>query len=338
MSTKLRVQRLTLRYGRILAFILGVLGLVAMASGGYVYATPPSETVSERVDAQTVSASIEHSAEVTGETRLYDQGEQLVDSSAYLFAATPAVEFAAVTDAPSGTAVDQRLTVELTATNNGEVFWSEQQLLGTRSQEVDGGAARVSTTLNVSALREEVRATRAELGDAGVLNVRLNLTVAYDTGLYESRLVVTSPIVMTESAYWFNPDLSDSNEHFRTTERTVQSQPDLATVLMLEVVGLVSLAGAAVIVLNRRTEDLAEVETALAHERYEEWISDGELPTQTDKKYVHINSLEDLVDVAIDSNKRVLHDVELNTYAVIDGDLIYYHTTDRSMIDSWLGV
>lgn len=338
MSTVLRAQRLLLRHGRSLAIVLGVVGLLAIAAGGYVYATPPSKTITERVDVQTVSATIHHSAVVTGETTLYDQDERLVDSSAYLFSATPKIEFDAVANAPSGTAVEQRLTVDLSATNNGEVFWSERRLLGAGSQEVTGGEAKLSTALNATHLQQQIQATRAELGDVGVLNVRLNYTVAYDTGQYQGRLVVTTPIVMTAGAYWFNQDLATSNEHFRSVERTVQSQPDLTTVAALELLGIAALVGAVALIATRRREDLTEVETALAHDRYEEWISAGELPTQTDKKYVHINSLEDLVDVAIDSNKRVLHDLELNTYAVVDSDLIYYYTTDRSQIDSWLGV
>lgn len=338
MSTSLRVKRLLLRQGQTLAILLAVVGVLAIAAGAYVYATPPTETVTERVDEQSVSAGIEHSARVTGQTSLYSQGERLVDASAYLFSATPEVNLDAVVRAPSGTEIDQRMTVELTATNNGEVFWSDRHLLGTRSQEVSGGEARLSTTLNVSEISQQVASTRSELGETGILSTRLNLTVAYDTGTYQGELIVTSPIVLTESAYWFNQDLSSSETHFQERTRTVQAQPDLATVAGLELVGVLALFGAGVLILRRRREDLSEIETALAHERYEEWISEGELPTQTDKKHVHINSLEDLVDVAIDSNKRVLHDIELNTYAVVDGDLIYYYTTDRSMIDSWLDV
>lgn len=338
MSTNLRVKRLLLQQGRILAVVLGVIGILSMAAGGYIYMTPPTETVTERVDQQAVSASIEHSARVTGQTTLYDQGERLIDASAYLFAATPQVRLDAVVTAPPGTDTNLRLTVELEATNNGEVFWSEQQLLGTRNQQVSGGEASVTTALNVSRLSEKVSTTRAELGETGLLSTRLNLTVTYDTGTYQGELVVTSPVVMAQNAYWFDQDLTDSNEHFRTVERTVEAQPDLETVFGLEIAGIVALGGAAALIYGRRREDLSQIETALAHDRYEEWISEGELPTQTDKKHVHINSLEDLVDVAIDSNKRVLHDTELNTYAVVDGDIIYYHTTDRSMIDSWLDV
>lgn len=338
MSTRLRAKRLVLQQGRLLVILLAVVGILAMASGGYVYATPPTETVTERVDEQTVSTEIRHAAEVSGPTTLYDRGERLVDASAYLFSAAPVVQLTVISVGPPGTDVNQRLTVELSATNNGEVFWSDRQLLGTRSQEISGGEASLSTSLNVSRLSQQVASTRSELGDTGVLNTQLNLTVSYDTGEYQGQLMVTTPIVLTESAYWFDQDLTDEAQHFRTTERTVQSQPDFTLVAGLEVVGLVALVAAAALYVSRRREDLTEVETALAHERYEEWISAGEVPTQTDKKFVHINSLEDLVDVAIDSNKRVLHDVELSTYAVVDGDIIYYHSTDRSMIESWLGV
>jgi hypothetical protein len=70
-------------------------------------------------------------------------------------------------------------------------------------------------------------------------------------------------------------------------------------------------------------------------ERYAEWISNGEFPTDTDKRYVTISSLEDLVDIAIDSNKRVIYDETLDAYGVADGDIVYYYG-DEGDIDSWL--
>ncbi len=341
MSTQLRAKRLLLRQGQTLALVLATLGLLSMAAGGYVYATPPSELVTERVDVQTVSAEIQPSAVVTGETALYDRGERLEDPSAFLLRATPVATLRTVAEVPSGTAVevDQRLTLELSATHNGEVFWSERSLLGARSQRVSDGTATMTTELDVAQLGQSVSDTREELGDVGVLRTRLNLTVSYDTGTYEGQLTVTSPVSITENAYWFDRELSTSTEHYRTVSRTVRAEPDMATVAGLELVGVGALAAAgAVVALRRREEDVDELETALAHSRYEEWISEGEFPTQTDKKFVHINSLEDLVDVAIDSNKRVLHDPSIDAYAVADGDLIYYHTLDRLAIDTWLDI
>jgi hypothetical protein len=51
---------------------------------------------------------------------------------------------------------------------------------------------------------------------------------------------------------------------------------------------------------------------------------------------VTINSLEDLVDIAIDCNKRVIFDDSLEVYAVADGDIVYYYSENNQRLDSWL--
>ena len=341
MSAQLRARRLLLHRGRSVAVGLVLLGLLLVAAGGYVYATPPTETVTERVDEQVVSTSLEPSGVVTGNTTLYEGGERLVDPSAFLFDATPTVDLAVETRVPSSTsvAVEQRLTLELTATNDGEAFWSDRQLLAARSQSVGDGRAPMSASVDMLALRDRLGAVRTALGDVGVLGARLNLSVTYDTGTYAGQLQVTAPVVTTESAFWFDGQLSAERRHDRTVSRTVEGEPELALAGGLAAAGLVSLGAAAVVLaLLRREEDETTLETELAHKRYEEWISSGEFPTQTGKRFVHINTLEDLVDVAIDSNKRVVHDEDVGAYSVVDGDLVYYYSPRRGDIDSWLDV
>jgi hypothetical protein len=341
MSARLRLRRFLLTQGRAVVVLLAVLGLLLVVFGGYVYATPPTETVTERVDAQTVSTTVVPSARVTGNTTLYDRGERLVDPSAFLFAATPTVDLAVETTVPGGTAVaaDQRLSLVLSAANGGEVFWSQRTLLGARQQRVTDGEAGLTTSLDAREVRERVESTRAELGDVGVFQTRLELVVAYDTQQYQGELEVSAPVVMTDSAYWFSGSLADSRSHSREVTRTVEGTPDLGLVAVLELLGLGLLGAAGSLTRYRGGEaDEVAIETELAHSRNEEWISAGEFPTQTDKRFVHINTLEDLVDVAIDSNKRVVHDQDIGAYAVADGDLVYYFAPDRGDIDSWLDV
>ena len=341
MSTRLRARRLLLRQGRTVALLLVAAGLLLVLAGGYVYATPGTETVTERVDVQSVSTSVEPSAVVTGNTTLYEPGERLVDPSAYLFRATPVVDIDVRTSLPAGptVAVDQRLVLELSALNGGEAFWEERRLLGADREDVTDGSAALSTSVDVLALHERMEAAREELGSVGVVQARLNLTVAYDTGTHRGTLAVTAPIVVTDTAYWFDGPLADSREHARTVTRTVEAEPDLGLVATLVLLGLGSLVGAVAAVRFGGVEaDEPSLETELAHSRYDEWISSGEFPTRTDKRFVHINTLEDLVDVAIDSNKRVVHDEDVEAYSVVDGDLVYYYTPHRGDIDSWLDV
>jgi hypothetical protein len=100
--------------------------------------------------------------------------------------------------------------------------------------------------------------------------------------------------------------------------------------------GLLAVVGAGAVTYVERDIDVDALETEYFHEEYRGWISEGEFPTGTDKRYISINSLEDLVDIAIDSNKRVIFDPSLDVYAVIDGDLVYYFSKDPFNVDIWL--
>jgi hypothetical protein len=87
---------------------------------------------------------------------------------------------------------------------------------------------------------------------------------------------------------------------------------------------------------SSRKVDIEELKMQIDRAQFSEWISEGDFPSGQNRQYVYIESLEDLVDVAIDVNKRVIYDPEIETYAVPDGDIVYYHAVDPQAVSSWL--
>lgn len=342
MSAGVRARRIIVYYGRLLILALLIIALLAFAGAWQSYANPPTSTVTEETDRLEVRTGLDTRAIVTGNTTLYDVGEELVNSPAYLLRATPTLTLTARTIAPTGqsVAVTQRLTVHMQATRDGQVFWEETELLAADEGRVtDEAALASSTTRNMSALTVFVAEKREEVGDVGSLSVQLRLRVDYETDEYRGRLTATAPLVLTGSAYWIDGDMTASREHSREHTRVIHERPDPLAYLGLSFLGSLALLGAIGIgVVLSRGVDLQQAEVELYRSRYQEWISEGEFPTSAEKRYVRIDSLEDLVDVAIDSNKRVIYDNEYDAYAVVDGDLVYYFATDRLRVDSWLDV
>lgn len=76
---------------------------------------------------------------------------------------------------------------------------------------------------------------------------------------------------------------------------------------------------------------------AFDHTNYLEWITDGNVENCS-KLSVSIISLEDLVRLAIDLNKRVIHDSKLGKYFVLAEDMTYIHDPGMSnpLIDNKL--
>lgn len=70
------------------------------------------------------------------------------------------------------------------------------------------------------------------------------------------------------------------------------------------------------------------IEHEIEENRFKEWISMGTVQYDIGDKYIEVDTLSDLVDIAIDSNTRVIHDKRRNIYAVIDGDIVYSFTPE----------
>lgn len=179
-------------------------------------------------------------------------------------------------------------------------------------------------------------ADRREQISVGTLQTELVLRVQYQTERYTDTLTASVPVTITGNTYWLEEDLSASNSHSTPVEREVTTR-NTTLIISLAGLGAIAFAGAVGIgYWHAQGPNLKQLDTELTTSRYEEWISEGELPTGTAKQYIYINSLEDLVDVAIDSNKRVIHDPEFNAYSVMDGNMVYYYAEEPTMLNSWL--
>lgn len=340
MSTALRLQRLIAVYGAVIAAALVVVGVVALFGAWSAFTAMPTQQETVEINQQTVGTSLDSEAVVTGNSSLYEQGRVLRNSPVYFLEANPFLTLVLNTTGPADEplTVNQSVTLEFRATRDGEAFWSERRPIMSREETTTDGLVQSTTSVNVTLIRDLVAEKRSAVSDVGILQSNLVVRVQYETGRYSGSFTAETSFVFSERAYWLAEDVAESRDHSETVTRTVAAETNPLEWVGPALLGLVALLGAAGVVLYQQRLDALSIQTQLYRSRYEEWISDGEFPTGTEKKYVRINSLEDLVDVAIDTNKRVLYDEELDIYAVIDADIIFYFSTDPVSVDSWLDV
>ena len=340
MSVSERLEHGIARYRRVLVLVLVVVAVASFAGAGFVYATPPVEEVTERTNRQQVSTDGRTSAVVTGNATLYAANERLVDMPAYFFAASPNLTVGVETAVPADQEVEvsHRLVLRMRGTRDGREFWRSQRVLSAERASVSDGSFRTNATLNMSRLRVEMNERRALVGSVGTFSTEFVLNVSYETDSYSGTLSASTPVVMAETAYWTDADLSAGRTHSTPVTERVRRPPDLRVVGALVGLGLACLAGAGVVVVRYRNVDPRVSETTVARSRFDEWISNGEIPTKSGKEYTSTDSLEDLVDIAIDSGKRVIYDDELDAYAVIEGDIVYYFTTGEDDVTDWFDV
>ncbi|WP_302080714.1 DUF5305 family protein [Salinibaculum rarum] len=339
----LRARYLCGRYERVLVAAFMVVSAIAFA-GGAAAAVAPTETqqVTAQTEAQSINTTLTTHATVTGDTTLYESDERLTDMPVYLLSATPNVTFLATTTVPSvETTVSQQLVLELTATRNGEMFWQNQTTLASETKRVTDGQARTTATLDIQELtRERLAATTDATDGVGTIQARVFVDTTYDTGSHTGYTNASTALSITDRAYELDTPQTSQQSHATAVTKTVPVSESTIGLAGLEipsravgwtVVGLVALVVALVVWLTAsRIEDFEAFEKQYEKVRYAEWISQGKIPDSGSYVRVPVESLLDLVDIAIDSKKRVIHDQSREVYAVVDGNILFEFRNDAS--------
>lgn len=325
---------------RLVVGALLVVGLLCFAGAGFVYTTPSTQTVTEETNPQTFSTRVDSSALVTQPTELYEQGETLENRSVYFTSASPSFTLDVTTAAPSGERVEigQRLELEALGVRDGRPFFRTTRTLVETNRTVSDGRVRSSQTVNITGLSRELVAIEQEIQEVGQFQLQLQLTVTYSTDDYQGTLRATAPFVIDGQAYYIDGTLAADETETTVVTREVTEPPNPATYGGLGALGLVFLVAAAVVSRVESLIDPEALQLEIVHDQHAEWISRGEFPTSSDKPYISILTLEDLVDVAIDTNRRVIYDPQIEAYAVIDSSEIYYFATEEGQTDEWLDI
>jgi len=340
MSASGQTRLLIARYGLYLAVGLAVLGVVAFGVAATTYAHPSVTQVTRKTETESFSVDSSTSALVTNSSALYAKGTLLRDEPVYFFRASPNLTLHLRTTTPQGTktTISQRVVLRYEGDRNGKTFYEHRRVLAASKATVAGGAHWSNTTMNLTSIARDAARKRSAIGSVGTFHVTLDVTTHYRTGRYAGTLQKSTGVVLSQRAYWLGGDLSSSATKSTPVTRRVVGAPQVTLVLGESVVGLFCLLGAALVLGRYRSIDRASLETELARMRYDEWISNGEIPTVSAKDYTRTDSLEDLVDVAIDTNNRVIYDRDLDAYAVVQADLVYYYTTQDARLTEWLDV
>ncbi len=326
----------------VILVVLLVAGSVGLWMGYTAFLSP--STVSEEQTASTWSKTsrFTHGAEVRKPNPVYDVGTRLRARQAYFPLIAPFLSGQHEFDytASENASVDAETTLRLIirSTDGEETYWRSTNQLGT-SNESDlrpGETLRTPYRFNLNRSRATIERIDDTFGETiGDPEVVVQATTRV-TGAVNGRPVdrtFTSSIVLTPDGDAFLVDDPGSVRDSFSQTRTVQRQKEYSTIWKLSVPTLliVGFGCAGLLVWSRRLDLLSLDQTErnqLTRGRYEEWISHGNVPEPLDypdSKRVQLHSLMDLVDVAADSNNRVLYDATQGRYAVLDDQRCYVY-------------
>lgn len=324
----IRAKLLVSTYGRQLVAVLLVVGVLLIGSAGWVYAHPPTTTVTDNTNKQTIESTLHTSAVVTGESNLYEQGTQLRDTPIYLLGSTPNVTLTVHTSTPPDETVQltQQLELVMQATSDGTVFWERSRLLEEQQATATEGSSNTSTTLNVPEIQNEADQIRSEIGPKSSLHVFIRVTTAYETSRYSGTMSDTSSLGVSGTTYSFEPLTLEKTESTPKDRVVILPNRNVFSYLVPAGGGIaVLLLAVGIGIMSRRATVPDSLAQQIHRTRYSEWISAGTLPQSMGAQRVPVDSLEDLVGIAIDTRKRVVFDEQQDVYVVLDGTIAYYY-------------
>lgn len=296
--------------------------LLAVAAGGWLLyaAQPGTETESVVTDRWSEEGRFTHSAEVTRQNPVFETGTTL-ERSVYYDSVSPILEGTYVYEHGDESArtvtVDLRLVVR--STREDAVLWQQVEPLNATERTVAAGETITSEwVVNVSAAEARIQRIQEQLGaSVGTAEMTVVAEVLTTAENGEStRHTRSFQIEPSDETFAVTPPESYGETYETTAERTVETSLDLtlagagAGSLLGGLAGTVVLAGARL----RGDLDLPAAERRrLKYEQqraaFAEWITAGEVSERlSDDPSVEVENLEGLVDIAIDTDQRVIED------------------------------
>jgi len=338
-----RVRRLRLAIADNYTLVLGLLVVLAAVGGYLTYVTyaDPATTTTTREGAEWQSTGqFTHQATVVNGTTALPEGTVLEDRTTYFSSVTPELNgsFGYRYTASSGGNISAETTVSLlmrsveTAEDgNGTVYWAVERPLERRTATLSpGDETAVPFSVNVSAAAADAERIDAEFGGTPG---ELQTAVVAGTELSGTRngqpVNVTReyrlPIRPDGSIYRVDdpgPVTESSNRTERVAVPVEYGWPrEVGTPLVTLLCGggAVGLAAARrngrLTVSDRERESLAY---RADRAEFDDWITTGEIPARREAPpTVDVDSLEGLVDVAIDTETRVIEDTTRDRYLVL---------------------
>jgi hypothetical protein len=331
-----------------------LLCLAVAAVGGYIaageYTAPDTRTEQRTVATWTGSGDFEHGAVVRNDTRAFDRGDVVQGRSVYFTRVMPILNGSYVYTheggaEPATVSTDLRLTVRSvrSGTEQREVLWQVTEPLGngTTASLEPGEVHRVPFETNVTAQTELLDEIETELGVArGRIEVLVTARTDARTTL-EGEPVTDNrteqmEITLQNRAYEVAVSTAGETRESASEPVTVLVETDvtrlygggaLAALGLLGAGGLVALDRRGAFALTYATR--AAIRRRRERESFAEWISVGRVP-DGDGRVVTVESLEDLVDVAIDSDRRVIEDPDSGVFVVLDGETRYEFDPGRA--------
>lgn len=339
------------RYTAVLALLV-VLGLV----GGYVaYVTyTQTETVTEQRVASTATTStdFQHGVTVQRDTIVFEEGIYLGGRTLYFSSLSPelnatySVRHGGDDPEPADARAELMLVLRSVG-DDGTEHWRVSDTLATAEEASlePGEPLEANFKVNVTNATARIDRIQSDLGaspgETQVL-VTSETVIAGEVGDEEFNETRSESLRINPGSgtYSVSVDVEGQNSHqaLETVETEVEpsalSQYGSVALVFVSLVGILGmLIGRRMDVFELPQKEIERMEFESQRESLDEWISRGTLSGDEAETVMRLESLEDLVDVAIDSNRRVT-ELDDGSYVVLVDGVRYVYEPDSAKDDA----
>lgn len=331
-------------------FAAACTALVVLAlAGGWLtygtYADPGTTTERQVASWWEPRGQFAHAATVTGDNDVYPVGTTLENRSVYATEVSPQLDgtYAFAYDAGGDGSLDVtvRLALVTRAVEPREdgkaVVWERTERLEESSagSVAPGDPVRVPFSVDARAVTNRTDRVHEQFGRVGRTEARVVATVQVegrvDGQAVDRRFSQALPLSLDGAVYRVGPaeELTARQESTETVTvaRTYGplrrfGAPALAAGSLLALAGLAWARHRGALALSERERERLAYEDARSD--YDEWITRARLPGDAARRpRVEVDSLEGLVDLAIDTDGRVVRDDRLGVYCVLHDGFRY---------------
>jgi hypothetical protein len=323
-----------------------ILGMTFILSGLWIYevSRPMYHEKDEVVPLYTQHGSYTYSVPVTNENPLYEIGTRLeMGKPAYFLVASPTTDmsFTYRLEPADSAEISGKLKTMIVATGKGmsegeeKIFWQKE--LPLKLEEGDNNWKGVTVTrkfsIDVPKVKSMVKNVQEQLNYSKDADIEIVNRVNYQGKVNGENIYGTKDFaipLLISSSYYQLPEKLDFSEDTNITRKVnSKSYPPLSTIFVPLAISLLSLVLASSILISTRMKKVEpEYKEKQEKERrrspFKEFISRGTLPKESNSiMKIEISSLQELIDVAVDTNLRVIFDEEVNTYFILQSGAMY---------------
>lgn len=318
--------------------ILAAFVLIAGVGGWLVYtAQPGTETETFVTDEWNEQGEFTHSAEITEPNPIFETGSVL-ERGVYFTRLSPVLDgtytYQHTDNAQRAVTMDLQLVLQ--SVQDETVIWQRTEPLNATNRTVDGDE-RVTRawSLNVSAAEAQIEQIEEQLGASigtPEMSIRAEVVTTAEDGR-ATRHTRRFEIDPNGESFSVTPPETYGQSYETTAERTVETDWTLSRALGGALLVGAGLSGAVALGVARTRGTLAvptakrrRIDAAQTRAEFDEWITTANVPSDLgDRPIVDVETLEGLVDIAIDTNQRVIEDTATDTLWVQTPTTAYRH-------------